>query len=64
MTRRTLVPTMLKEASDLQGHMTQFQVSQSGFFEDNPDLLQAVADCATCIASLIQQLSAVRERGD
>lgn len=64
MTRRTLVPTMLKEASDLQGHMTQFQVTQSGFFEDNADLLQAVADCAACIANLISELGKVRELGD
>jgi len=64
MTRRTLIPTMLDEAGSLQEHMTNFQVHQAGFFGDNPELLAAIADCATCLVNLIQALSAARERGD
>ena len=64
MARKTLIPTMLEEASHLQGHMTQFQTYQSGFFQDNQDLLQAIADCAGCLVNLIEQLAAARTKGD
>jgi len=64
MARKTGVPTMLDEARSLQNHITNFQAFQAGFFDTNQDLLAAIADCASCLVGLIEELSKVREKGD
>lgn len=64
MAQKTLIPTMLEEATSLSRHMTDFQAYKAGFFQDNPDLLAAIADCATCLVNLIQELAAARTKGD
>lgn len=64
MAGKTLIPTMLDEATALSRHMTDFQAYKAGFFQDNQELLDAIAQCATCLVNLIQELSAARNRGD
>jgi len=64
MSRKTGVPTMLDEAQSLQNHITSFQPTIASVYEGNPSLITALADCAACLVNLINELSAVRERGD
>lgn len=64
MAGKTLVPTMLKEATDLSRHITEFQAFKAGLFTDNPELIAKAAECGACLIEFIQQLSAAREYGD
>jgi len=64
MTRKTGVPTMLDEAQSLQKHITQFQPTISSVYSANNSLIDALANCAQCLVTLIQELGAVREKGD
>lgn len=64
MARRTGVPTMLQEAEQLQGHITRYTATIQSIYPTNADLIDAMTSCATCLVSLIKELSAVRERGD
>lgn len=64
MARRTGIPTMLETAQDLQNLMTRYQPTVQSIHPTNQDLLDAITSCATCLVNLIQELSAVRERGD
>lgn len=64
MARKTGVPTMLEEAQSLQTHITQFTPVIQGEYSGNDGLIGALADCAACLVNLIQELGAVREKGD
>lgn len=64
MTQKTGVPTMLDEAQSLQKHITQFTPTIQGAYSGNNTLITALADCAQCLVNLIQELGAVRAKGD
>lgn len=64
MARKTGVPTMLAEAQSLNKHITSFQPTIQSIYSSNQDLLDALVAAAACLIPLIQELSAVRERGD
>lgn len=64
MARRTGIPTILEEAQSLQNHLTAYQPTIQSIHPTNTDLLDAITSCATCLVNLIQEVSAVRERGD
>jgi len=64
MTQKTGVPTMLDEAQSLQKHITQFTPTIQGVYSGNNTLINALADCAQCLVNLIQELGAVRAKGD
>lgn len=64
MARKTGVPTMLDEAQSLSKHITSFQPIIQSVYSSNQDLLDALLAAAQCLIPLIQELSAVRERGD
>ena len=64
MARRTGIPTILQEAQDLQGHLTDYFPVIQSIHPTNQDLIDAINSCSTWLVNLIQEVSAVRERGE
>lgn len=64
VTQRTGVPTMLQEAQNLSKHLTTYSPILTQLHEENLDLLAALASCAQCLVSLINELAAIRDIGD
>lgn len=62
--RRTGIPSMITNGKKLQNLITDYTVTITLLHPLNDGLLTALADCAVCLVTLLQELAAVREQGD